>query len=170
MKLKNKVAIVTGGGKNIGREIALTFAREGAHVVCASTTQEAIDSTARDASELGTKALAVLCDVSDEDAVDLLVQTTLKEFGRIDILVNNAGIAGPTALVTDVKRSDWDQTIGINLTGAFLCSKHVLPIMAEQRSGKIINIASVTRVSLSASQRVCGFKMGNDRFEPNACR
>ena len=143
MKLKDKVAIITGGGKNIGREITLTLAREGAHVVCVGTTQTTIDTTAGDAREHGVKALAIGCDVSDEAAVRYLVETTLNELGRIDILVNNAGIAGPTALVTDVTRADWDRTIGINLTGAFLCSKYVLPSMSEQRNGRIINIASV---------------------------
>jgi len=143
MKLKDKVAIITGGGKNIGREIALTFAREGANIVCTGTTKTTIDATADDARGFGVRALAIGCDVSDEAAVRYLVETTVNEFGKIDILVNNAGIAGPTALVTDVTRTDWDRTIGVNLTGAFLCSKYVLPAMSEQRSGRIINIASV---------------------------
>src|SRR6185369_10101856 len=143
MKLKNQVAIVTGGGKNIGREISLTLAREGAQVVCAGTTKETIEETARATSEFTAGAIAVQCDVSDELAVKTLVETTIKEFGKIDILVNNAGIAGPTALATDVSLADWDRTIGVNLTGAFLCSKYVLPVVAEQKSGRIINISSV---------------------------
>ncbi len=143
MKLKEKVAIITGGGKNIGREIALCFAREGARVVCAATTKDSIEETAKIAGKFTAGAIAVQCDVSDESAVKTLVETTLKELGKIDILVNNAGIAGPTALVTDVTRADWDRTIGVNLTGAFLCSKYVLPVMAEQKSGRIINISSV---------------------------
>src|SRR5581483_12165904 len=143
MKLEGKVAIVTGGGKNIGREIVLTFARQGAHAVCSATTESAIEATARDASALGCRAIAVACDVSNEQAVTNLVQTTLDEFGTIDILVNNAGVAGPTALITDVNRDEWDRTIGINLTGAYLCTKHVLPVMAKKKSGRIINIASV---------------------------
>jgi NAD(P)-dependent dehydrogenase (short-subunit alcohol dehydrogenase family) len=143
MKLKDKVAIITGGGKNIGREISLTLAREGARVVCAGTTRESIEATARDASKFTPGAIAVQCDVSDETAVKTLVETTIKEFGKIDILVNNAGIAGPTALVTDVTLAQWDRTIGVNLTGAFLCSKYVLPLMVEQRSGRIVNISSV---------------------------
>jgi NAD(P)-dependent dehydrogenase (short-subunit alcohol dehydrogenase family) len=143
MKLKDKVAIVTGGGKNIGREIALAFANEGCRVVCAGTTREAIAQTSREVAQLTAPSIAIECDVRDETAVRNLIDATLAEFGRIDILVNNAGIAGPTALVTDVSLADWEQTISVNLTGAFLCSKYALPAMAKQNGGRIINISSV---------------------------
>lgn len=143
MKLLDRVCIITGGGRGLGRDMARAFAREGAHIVVCGTTESALDSTAAEIRELGARAITMVCDVSDEDAVGRMVTATLAEFGRIDVLVNNAGIIGPTALVTEVKREEWDETIAINLTGAFLCARAVLPHMAERRSGKIINISSI---------------------------
>jgi NAD(P)-dependent dehydrogenase (short-subunit alcohol dehydrogenase family) len=123
--------------------MALVFAREGAQIVVSGTTESAINSTAAELRAMGTRAVAIVCDVSDEDAVGQMVAATIREFGKIDVLVNNAGIIGPTAVVTEVKREDWDHTIAVNLTGAFFCAKAVLPHMAERRGGKIINISSV---------------------------
>lgn len=143
MKLENKVSVVTGGGHGIGRTIALRFVKQGAAIVIAGPTRETIESAAREVRDLGGRALAVLTDVSNESEVERLMTACLTEFGRLDILVNNAGIAGPTALAVKVDRADWDRTIAINLTGAFLCAKHALPHMIERRSGRIINIASV---------------------------
>jgi NAD(P)-dependent dehydrogenase (short-subunit alcohol dehydrogenase family) len=143
MRLKDRVCIITGGGRGLGRDMALAFAREGAHTVVSGTTESAINSTAAEIRAMGTRAVAIVCDVSDEDAVGQMVAATIREFGKIDVLVNNAGIIGPTAVVTEVKREDWDRTIAVNLTGAYLCAKAVLPHMAERRSGKIINISSV---------------------------
>jgi NAD(P)-dependent dehydrogenase (short-subunit alcohol dehydrogenase family) len=91
----------------------------------------------------GERGLAALCDVTLEDNVAAVVDQARAEFGRIDILVNNAGIAGPTAPVEKVAREDWDQVLAVNLTGAFLCAKHVAPIMRDQGRGKIINISSI---------------------------
>ena len=143
MKLDGKVSIVTGGGRGIGRVIALRFATEGAAVVVSGTTKEPLDQVAQEIVERAGRALGVVSDVADEADVERLVAATLDEFGRIDILVNNAGIAGPTALATDVTREDWDRTLAVNLTGAFLCAKHVLPHMIKQRGGRIINITSI---------------------------
>jgi NAD(P)-dependent dehydrogenase (short-subunit alcohol dehydrogenase family) len=143
MKLDGKVSIVTGGGKGIGRAIALRFAAEGADVVVSGTTKDALDRVAQEIGERGRRALAVVADVADEADVERLAARTLDEFGTIDILVNNAGIAGPTALATDVTREDWDRTLAVNLTGAFLCAKHVLPHLIKQRSGRVINITSI---------------------------
>ena len=143
MKLDGKISIVTGGGRGIGRAIALRFAAEGAAVTVSGTTREAIDAVAEEIRERGGRALAVAADVADESQVEHMVSTTLSEFGGIDILVNNAGIAGPTALVPEISREDWDRTLAINLTGAFLCAKHALPHLIERRSGCIINITSV---------------------------
>jgi NAD(P)-dependent dehydrogenase (short-subunit alcohol dehydrogenase family) len=143
MRLKDRVCIITGGGRGLGRDMALAFAREGAHIVVSGTTESAINSTAAEVRTVATRATAIVCDVSDEDAVGQMVAATLREFGQIDVLVNNAGIIGPTAVVTEVKREDWDHTIAVNLTGAFLCAKAVLPHMAERGRGKIINISSV---------------------------
>jgi len=143
MKLDGKVSIVTGGGRGIGRAIALRFAAEGADVIISGTTKDTLDRVAQEIGERGRRSLTVVADVADEADVERLVERTLDEFGSIDILVNNAGIAGPTALATDVTREDWDRTLAVNLTGAYLCAKHVLPYLIKQRSGRVINITSI---------------------------
>jgi 3-hydroxybutyrate dehydrogenase len=143
MNLDGKVAVITGGGHGIGRIIALRFAAAGASVVVSGTSKEALEQTARDVQERGGHAIAVIADVADEAAAEQLIARSLADFGRIDILVNNAGIAGPTAPVTEVTREDWDRTLAVNLTGAFMCAKHALPHMIEQQSGRIINITSI---------------------------
>ena len=143
MRLEGRVSIVTGGGHGIGRAIALRFAGQGAAIVIAGPTPQTIESAAGEVESLGVRAVAVLTDVSDETSVERMVAESLARFGQIDILVNNAGIAGPTAPAIRVSREDWDRTLAINLTGAFLCAKHALPSMMERRSGRIINITSV---------------------------
>lgn len=143
MKLKGKVAIITGAGRGIGRTIARRFSREGASIVAAGSTQSTIDAVAREIHEMGGRTISVLTDVADESQVERMIAKTLEEFGQIDILVNNAGIAGPTAPAVRVELVDWERTIAINLTGAFLCAKHALPSMIERRSGRVINITSV---------------------------
>ena len=143
MRLDGKVAVITGGGRGIGRAIALRFAAAGASVVVSGTSTEALEQTARDLEARGARAIRVIADVADEAAVAQVIARTLAAFGRLDILVNNAGIAGPTAPVTEVKREDWERTLAVNLTGAFLCAKHALPHMIGQQSGRIINITSI---------------------------
>jgi len=143
VKLEGKVAIITGAGRGIGRAIALRFSREGAIIVAAGSTQSTLDAIAQEISEAGGRAISVLADVAEESNVERMVAKTVEEFGQIDILVNNAGIAGPTSPVVRVDLADWDRTIAINLTGAFLCAKHALPSMIERRSGRVINITSV---------------------------
>jgi NAD(P)-dependent dehydrogenase (short-subunit alcohol dehydrogenase family) len=143
MKLRDQVSIITGGGRGLGREIALAFAREGARIVVCGTTEAALKETVAEIQSLGRPSLAVLADVADESSVARLVELTLAEFGTVDVLVNNAGIIGPTAIVTEVTREEWDRTLAVNLTGAFLCARAVLPQMAARGRGKIINIASV---------------------------
>lgn len=143
MKLEGKVSIVTGGGRGIGLAIALSFAAEGSAVVVSGTSEDALTKAAETIRKQGGRALSLIADVADEDQVKNMVESTISEFGQIDILINNAGIAGPTALVTDVRVEDWDRTLGVNLTGAFLCAKHALPHMIKRGSGRIINITSV---------------------------
>src|SRR5215210_6449868 len=118
MKLDGKATIVTGGGRGIGRAIALRFAAEGAAVIVSGTTKESIDAVAEEIRERGGQSLALVADVADESQVEHMISATLSKFGGIDILVNNAGIAGPTALVPELSREDWDRTLAINLTGA----------------------------------------------------
>jgi NAD(P)-dependent dehydrogenase (short-subunit alcohol dehydrogenase family) len=138
-----RVAIVTGGGKNIGRAIALRLARDGFAVVVVGLGLDELRGVAGEIEHLGQRGLALVTDVSREDQVAGMVAQTLHTFGRIDVLVNNAAIIGPTAPVLQIRREDWEEVLAVNLTGAFLCAKAVLPAMMEQRSGRIINISSI---------------------------
>lgn len=142
-QLEGQVAVVTGASRGIGRAIALTLATEGAKVVVnyaqSSTAAEDIVTTITAA---GGEALSLPADVSQADQVDALMSGTLEAFGRIDILVNNAGITRDTLLLR-MKLEDWQAVIDLNLTGVFLCTKAVAKGMLKQRSGRIINIASV---------------------------
>ena len=143
MKLDHKIAVITGGGKGIGRIISLAFAKEGADVVLAARTKSALDETAEEISKMGRRALPLVADISDEDQVNEFVNSTIRKFGKIDILVNNTGIMGPTVPVVDLDIKDWDRVISINLTGAYLCSKAVLKHMIKNKSGNIVNMSSV---------------------------
>lgn len=143
MKLAGKSAIITGGGKGIGRAIALLFAKEGAQVLLNGTTKEAIEAVAEEINQSGARALAYQADIANEENVKQMISTALSEFGKIDILVNNSGIAGPTAPIVSVSLEDWQRTFDVNLTGTFLCTKYALPGMIEQKSGCVLNITSV---------------------------
>jgi NAD(P)-dependent dehydrogenase (short-subunit alcohol dehydrogenase family) len=143
MKLANKTAVVTGGGKGIGKEIALALALEGADVLVAARQSDVLEQTASEIQALGRRSLSCVTDVSDESQVEKMVNTALDSFGQIDILVNNAGVTGPTAAITNVTRDAWDEVMAINLTGAFLCARAVVPHMIARGSGKIVNISSI---------------------------
>lgn len=139
--LTGQTAIVTGAGKGIGRAIALLFAEAGANVVCAARTLADVSAVASQAMELGVKALAVKCDVSDEQALQALVDEAIQEFGRIDILVNNAGGAFPNdPLQTDARTFTADYKF--NVTSVFNLCRMVVPHMQASGSGNIINITS----------------------------
>jgi len=176
MKLAGKVAVVTGASRGIGKAMALGFAREGASVIVAARTEVEKDKnlpgtiyqTAQEIEDMGGKAVPVRCDVTDEASVAGMVEKCLSAFGRIDILVNNAGVAFHYPIVeTPLKR--WELVIKVNLTGAFLCTRAVLPSMMERRQGSIINLSS-----LAADERDSGTvptgvayavaKAGLDRF------
>lgn len=144
MELENKIAIITGAGRGIGRAIALAYAKEGANLVLAARSQEALEETRTMVEELGRKALVVPTDIRSEDSVHNLAEKALQHFGRVDILVNNSGIAGPTTPLWDIKLADWEDTFAVNVTGAYLCSRAFLPGMIKQRSGSIIFISSMT--------------------------
>ena len=143
MKLAGKVAIVTGGGRGIGRIIALYFAREGASVMVSARTRPEIEEVAREIESLGQKSLAIQADVSREEDVKNMVEKTVNAFKRVDILVNNAGVNLPSRDVVDLTLAEWNRVLEVNVTGPFLCSRAVLPAMIQQRSGKIINISSI---------------------------
>ncbi|QQE64075.1 beta-ketoacyl-ACP reductase [Leptolyngbya sp. BL0902] len=142
-QLEGQVALVTGASRGIGRAVALALAAEGAKVVVnyARSSTAAEEIVAQITAE-GGQALALQADVSQADQVDALISQTLEAFGRIDILVNNAGITRDTLLLR-MKLEDWQAVIDLNLTGVFLCTKAVAKGMLKQRSGRIINIASV---------------------------
>ena len=141
--LKYQVAIVTGASRGIGRAIALQLAFEGAKVVVNyASSSTAADQVVAEITASGGEAIAIQGDVSQENQVDTLIKTTLEKFQQVDILVNNAGITRDTLLLR-MKLEEWQAVIDINLTGVFLCTKAVSKIMLKQRSGRIINIASV---------------------------
>jgi NAD(P)-dependent dehydrogenase (short-subunit alcohol dehydrogenase family) len=142
-RLSGKVALITGGGRGIGRAIALRFASEGAAVMLAATKRETLEATAGEIRNSGGRAATAVADVSDEAAVKRVVAATIAELGRLDVLVNNAGVGGPTTPVVQLERADWDRTLAVNVTGAFLCSKHAAPHMVARGSGRIINITSI---------------------------
>ncbi len=141
-ELANKVAIVTGGGYGIGRQIALVFARAGAHVVLAARSVDKLESTRKEVAGLGAQCLAIPTDVAKEADCSRMAEQTLSRFGRIDILVNNAGIEGATKLTTDMTPEEWREVIDIDLTGTWLATRAVLPAMKQQKAGGIINISS----------------------------
>jgi len=147
MRLKDRVAIVTGGGVGIGRAIALALAEEGTTVVITSRTLSNLEKVASEIKDKGARATAIQTDISDEEQVQRMVAQTLAEYGHIDILVNNSGITGATANVVDVTLYDWNKTLAVNLTGTMLCSREVLKSMIPRQSGNIINIASLAAKS-----------------------
>ncbi len=141
-KLEGKRAIVTGGHRGIGRGIAEAFAAEGADVAIADLcTDEEAEPVLAVIRACGRRALFARTDVAEEHQVRSMVDTVLEQFGGIDILVNNAGIF-TQSLLEDLPVADWDHVINVNLRGQFLCARFVLPHMLEQRSGRIINLAS----------------------------
>jgi len=142
MRLKDRVAIVTGGGKGIGKAIALAFASEGAKVVVAARDLSKLEETVKEIKAKGGRAKAIQTDVTVEKQVQQMVAETIKEYGQIDILVNNSGIGGPTVNVVDLKLEDWNQVLAIDLTGSMLCAREVLKYMIPRKSGNIINIAA----------------------------
>ena len=141
--LRNRVAIVTGGGRGIGKAIAVRLATHGASIVIADIDLQAAESVIAELQALGHRALAVPTDISSSEQVQAMVQATLEKFGRIDILINNAGILGPTCPVVEVQEEDWDRVLAINLKGAFLCSQAVVPHMVAQGWGRIVSISSI---------------------------
>ena len=160
MSLKDKVVIITGSGRGIGRAAALTLAKEGMKIVINSRTEEEIQETVRKIEGLGVNAVGIKADVVNSAQVISLVQGTLEKFGGIDVLVNNAGVAVVKNLI-DMNEDEWDATMDINLKGVFLCSKAVLPIMIRQGSGVIVNISSgAGKTGFAEISAYCASKFG----------
>lgn len=137
--LEQKIALITGGGRGIGRAIALTFARQGARIAVAARTAEQVEQVA---AEIGNAAIGLVCDVSDPKSVTQMFAQTRERLGDVDILVNNAGIAESATLVSTSDEL-WHRHLAINLSGTFYCTRAALPAMLEKRWGRVINIASI---------------------------
>lgn len=140
--LKDKVAIVTGARRGMGRADALTLARAGAKVVVADISLEECEKVVEEIKSNKGEAIAVKCDVTKKDEVDAMIQAAVKKWGKLDILVNNAGVCNFKPFL-DMTEKDWDFTLDINLKGYFLCAQAAAKEMAKQKSGTIVNIASV---------------------------
>jgi len=141
-ELDGQVVIVTGASAGIGRAIALAFAREGCRVTLSARTEERLQQVAEEVEDLGGEALVVPVDVTKAADIERMVEETVERFGRVDILINNAGIL-ILKKVVDTTFEDWKRTLDTDLTSVFLASKAVLPQMIEQKSGQIINVASI---------------------------
>jgi len=161
VRLKDRVAVITGGGSGIGLAITQAFNAEGAIVVIAARTASRLKEVADTINARGGRARAIPTDISDEKQVRRMVAQTLAEYGKIDILVNNAGIAGPTARIIDMELDKWNEVLAVNLTGMMLCSREVLKDMIPRKSGNIINISSVGGMSgFPMRSPYCVSKMG----------
>ena len=145
MRLKDKVALVTGGGRGLGRAMAQGFAKEGADVVINEIDMPAAGRVVGEVKALGRRSLAIKADITNKTEVEGMVETIMREFGRIDILVNNAGVS-VVAPSEELEESRWDRGIDIDLKGVFLCSQLVGKEMMTQKRGNIINIASVAGI------------------------
>lgn len=144
LTLDGKVAVVTGGGRGIGREIALRCAAAGADVALAARSAEHLEEVAGLIEAQGRRALPVVTDLRDADQVTTLAETVARELGGVDLLVNNSGIAGPMTVLWEIDPAEWEETIQVNLTGAFYCCHAFLPAMIERRGGSVVVIGSVT--------------------------
>lgn len=158
--LKDKVALVTGASRGIGRSIALSLAAQGAKIVAVDIDLEATKAFVSELEDAGTEAMAVPGNVTRTEDVEAIVKAAQEKFSRIDILVNNAGITRD-ALLLRMKDADWDAVLDVNLKGAFLCTRAVAKLMSKQRTGRIINIASVVGQMGNAGQaNYCASKAG----------
>ncbi len=161
MKLQDRVAVVTGGGRGIGKSICLAFAQEGADIVVAADIEAEVEEVAGTLEQSGYKALPVTTNVTNPDEINHLVEETMKRFGKVDILVNNAGIVGKRFFLHESDDRLWRQTIEVNLFGTYFCTKAFLPKMITQQRGRIINIASVSGKQASPTNSAyCASKHG----------
>ncbi len=158
--LKDKVAIITGASRGIGKSIALLMAKNGAKVVVSARNQDLLDSLVAEIKASGGTALAVAGDVSSTEDANNLIASTVEAFGQVDILVNNAGITSD-GLILRMKDEDWDTVLNVNLKGAFVCTRAAAKVMTKKRYGRIINISSVVGEMGNAGQaNYCASKAG----------
>jgi len=161
--LKNKVVIITGGRRGMGKADALLMARAGAKIVVSDISQEECQKVADEIKKEGGEAIAIKCDVSNKAEVDNMVKAAVDKWGKVDILVNNAGICQFKPFL-EMTEADWDRTIDINLKGYFLCAQAAAKEMAKQKSGVIVNVASIAMgqqgVGMPAIVHYCASKGG----------
>ena len=142
MKLKGRVALVTGSAQGIGKSIAEALAKEGADIIVSDINIDAANITAGEIAKLGVRTIATKTNVADAESVKAMVDEAVKSFGKIDILINNAGITRDNLLIR-MKDEDWDAVLNVNLRSMFLCTKAIAPLMMKSRWGRIVNIASI---------------------------
>ena len=165
-RLRNKTAIVTGGGRGIGKAISLAFASEGASVVVAGRDLSKLEESVEEIRSAKGNAMAIQTDIADEHQVKDMIARVIGEYGVIDVLVNNSGIIGPVSPIADMTLDAWNETLAVNLTGAMLCSREVLKVMIPRRSGVIVCIGSEGgrgcdgRAGRSERGAYCSSKMG----------
>ena len=158
--LKDKIAVVTGASRGIGKSISLALARQGAKIVAVDITSKGMDELLAEIKALGNEGIAVEGNVTVAADTDKMIDKAVEAFGRVDILVNNAGITRD-GLLMRMKEEDWDAVLSVNLKGAFLCTRAVSKVMTKQRFGRIINIASVVGQMGNAGQaNYCASKAG----------
>lgn len=144
MRLKDKVAVITGAGRGIGRAIAMRFSSEGAIVVICDINEADLQQVAAEINQNGGRVMAQVIDVAELDQVEVMIQNALAKFATIDILINNAGITRDVML-HKMSEADWDKVVKVNLKGCFNCTKSVMAIMREKGYGRIVNVSSVSR-------------------------
>ncbi|MGQ9781098.1 MAG: SDR family NAD(P)-dependent oxidoreductase [Nitrososphaeria archaeon] len=155
MRLKDKVSLITGSSRGIGRATALTFAREGADVIVNYAVRgDSANEVVSEIRRLGRRAIAIQADVSDEEAVNSMVKKSMEEFGKIDILVNSAGIGWKSGSILEGTREEWERVLGVNLIGTYNCIKAVAPYMIKRKYGKIVNISSIAGMSTAHTEQV----------------
>ena len=149
--LSGKVAVVTGASSGLGAQAARAYAEHGADVALLARRKDKLNNIAEEIKSLGKNAIAVQCDVSDEESVKSAIEEVIKHYGKIDILLNNAGLA-TKGTVEELTVEQWDKIMGVNVKGIFLMSKYVVPYMKEQKYGKIVNTSSINAVLASKNQ------------------
>lgn len=155
MRLKDRICLVTGASRGIGRAVALTFAREGANlIVNYRKNEEKAEEVAKEVTKLGRKALLAKADVSKKAEVKAMIDKAIKEFGRVDVLVNNAGITWKSTKILEGTKEEWERVLGVNLIGTYYCIQAVAPYMINNKYGKIISISSLASIATTFGEQV----------------